>query len=143
MSSESDTEATINPHRAVTEEVVNTIKDTLAETRVNPLETNVLLAIAIASEDEDETAYAPSIHRLIYRGTGRDLSLHSIYITLTRLESKGLISSEFDEPRAKQGGRRRRTYKLTRVGKAHLSSAREVFDGQHRLWQQVSATLSS
>ena len=65
-------------------------------------------------------AYGVPVHDEIQRRAGRDLTLGTIYKTLTRLEEKGLVSSTIGEPTAERGGRRKRCYKVTPAGRREL-----------------------
>ena len=82
------------------------------------LEQIVLLAVLRVGRD----AYGVPIHDEIQRRAGRDLTLGTIYKTLSRLEAKGLVSSHLGEPTAQRGGRRTRCYVVSAVGKRSLQS---------------------
>src|SRR5687768_18236811 len=64
----------------------------------------VLLAIVHLRKE----AYAIPIVDEIQRRTGREVSRAAVYVTLRRLEEKGLISSWLGEPTAERGGKGRR-----------------------------------
>ena len=55
-------------------------------------------------------AYGASIRREIRERTGRDAAGRRVYMTLERLEKKGMIVSYVGDPTAQRGGRRRRHY---------------------------------
>jgi PadR family transcriptional regulator PadR len=77
-------------------------------------------------------AVALAVHEDLERRTRRRASLGAVYVTLDRLERKGLLHSTLGEPRAERGGRARRHYRLSRKGRAALRHAcREM---QH-LWE--------
>jgi PadR family transcriptional regulator PadR len=65
-------------------------------------------------------AYGVPVHDEIQRRAGRDLTLGTIYKTLTRLEDKGLVTSRIGEPTAERGGRRTRCYSVTPAGRREL-----------------------
>jgi PadR family transcriptional regulator PadR len=83
------------------------------------LEQVVLLAVLRVGKD----AYGVPVHDEIQRRAGRDLTLGTIYKTLTRLEDKGLVASYIGEPTAQRGGRRTRCYTVTSAGKRSLQAA--------------------
>lgn len=83
------------------------------------LEQVVLLAILRVGDE----AYGVTIAREIARRTGRELTLATIYKTLSRLETKGLLASRAGEPTPRRGGRRKRYFTLTTAGRAELRSA--------------------
>jgi DNA-binding PadR family transcriptional regulator len=82
------------------------------------LEQVVLLAVLRVGTD----AYGVPVHDEIQRRAGRDLTLGTIYKTLTRLEDKGLVVSHIGEPTAQRGGRRTRCYSVTNAGKRSLQA---------------------
>ena len=61
-------------------------------------------------------AYGVSIAEGVETDTGRLPSPGAIYTTLERLEKKGLVTSNWGEPTAERGGRRKRLYQLTADG---------------------------
>ena len=78
--------------------------------------------------------YGMTVRREIYETTGRDASIGSVYATLERLESKGLlVSSHSDIPEG--GGKPRRTFAVTPAGVQALVRSR---DHMTRMWQGVS-----
>jgi DNA-binding PadR family transcriptional regulator len=68
------------------------------------------------------------IREVIARETGVELARGSIYITLDRLEDKGLVESWFSEPTAEPGGKARRLFRIRPPGLAALRAARRAFD---------------
>jgi PadR family transcriptional regulator PadR len=83
------------------------------------LEQLVLLAVIRVGKD----AYGVPVHDEIQQRAGRDLTLGTIYKTLSRLEEKGLASSYIGEPTTERGGRRTRCYVVTAAGKRSLEAA--------------------
>lgn len=88
----------------------------------------VLLAIAHLQDD----AYGIPIVEEIERRTGRTVARAAVYITLRRLEEKGLISSWMSEPVAERGGKGRRYAKLEPQGVKALREARRATE---RMWR--------
>jgi PadR family transcriptional regulator PadR len=82
--------------------------DTLGE-----LEQLVMLAV-LQSGDE---AYGVPVQQAIAQRARRDLTLGTIYKTLSRLEAKGFVASRLGEPTAERGGRAKRFYSVTAVGR--------------------------
>jgi len=80
------------------------------------LEQLVVLGVMHAGKD----AYGVPVHDEIQRRAGRDLTLGTIYKTLTRLEEKGLVASRIGEPTAERGGRRTKCYAVTPAGRREL-----------------------
>jgi PadR family transcriptional regulator PadR len=63
-----------------------------------------------------DAAYAVAVGDAIEARTGRSVSIGSLYITLQRLERKGLLRSWLGEPSGERGGRAKRFYAVTRAG---------------------------
>lgn len=76
----------------------------------------------------DREAYAVPIRELISTDAGVSLSRGSIYITLDRLEEKGLVESWFSEPRTEPGGKARRLFRILPAGVTALRATRRAFD---------------
>ncbi len=87
----------------------------------------VLLAMARAGEG----AYAVSIHDEILQTTGRSVSIPAVYVTLSRLQKKDLVTSWMGEPSPTRGGRAKRYFKLSDKSRAALETSRTVLD---QLW---------
>jgi DNA-binding PadR family transcriptional regulator len=94
------------------------------------LEQLVLLGVLRVGDN----AYGVPVHDEIQRRAGRDLTLGTIYKTLTRLEEKGLVVSRVGAPTAERGGRRTRIYSVTLAGKRSLQASM-------RTLQRMSAGL--
>jgi len=90
----------------------------------------VLLALARLGEN----AYGVAIHEEILATTGRDVSIPAVYVTLSRLEDKGYVSSHTGEPTPTRGGRARRFYRIERAGVQALEQTKTMLD---RLWRGV------
>ena len=88
----------------------------------------VLLAL-IRLGDE---AYGVPISDEIEATLGRSVSVGSVYITLDRLERKGLLSSRLGEPTAERGGRAKTYFRPTAKGLREVRLARRTL---MRLWQ--------
>ena len=80
------------------------------------LEQVVLLSVMRVGEE----AYGVPILAEIERETGRELTLATVYKTLSRLEEKGLVASRMGEPTAARGGRRKRYFAPTAEGRRAL-----------------------
>jgi PadR family transcriptional regulator PadR len=74
-------------------------------------------------------AYGVTIREWIAEATGRDVSIGALYTTLERLEAKGLISSEWGEPTAVRGGRRKRYYSIEAPGQRAHDEMRRLLAG--------------
>lgn len=90
----------------------------------------VLLTILVL----DENAYGVSIQDEIETKTGRSVSRGALHTALTRLDEKGFITSIYGGATAERGGRRKRFYQVTNLGKNSLQEARSIRD---ILWSEV------
>lgn len=86
----------------------------------------------------DDHAYAPAILAEIEARTGRPASRGSIYVTLDRLEDKGLLRSEMESGTPVRRGHPRRQLRLTPAGVEALQESREAL---LRMWQGVEERL--
>jgi DNA-binding PadR family transcriptional regulator len=99
------------------------------ETHLGNFEEVILLMTGILGAD----AYAFRIAEEVEIQTGRAVSIGAVHSTLTRLEKKGLLTSKFGQPTIERGGRRKRIYTVTAVGKRALAASREL---KQSLWDQ-------
>jgi DNA-binding PadR family transcriptional regulator len=90
----------------------------------------VLLALIRLGDD----AYGVPISDEIEATSGRSVSVGSVYITLDRLERKGLVSARLGEPTAERGGRAKTYFRPTAKGLREVRLARRTLI---RLWQGV------
>ena len=90
----------------------------------------VLLALAGLGDD----AYGVPIAKAIEHSSGREVALGSVYITLERLQSKGLVTSRLGEPTGERGGRAKTYFRITGDGVRELRHARRTLI---KLWQDV------
>ena len=85
------------------------------------LEQTVMLALLRVGTD----AYGVPVRDEIQRCTGRDLTLGTVYKTLSRLEDKGFVGSWTGEPTPQRGGRRKKYYKATGAGRTAVRQSLE------------------
>lgn len=81
----------------------------------------VLLAVLQHSGD----AYPLSIRNAIEERTGRSPSRPAVFITLERLEQKGLLESRYGEATPSRGGRVKRFFTATPAGTAAVRNTLE------------------
>jgi DNA-binding PadR family transcriptional regulator len=92
-----------------------------------------LLVSAVASLEDE--AYGATIREAIERATGRTCSVGSLYITLDRLEKKGLVRTWMGEATAQRGGRAKRMVRVTPQG---AEAAKEFYDTVMRVSRGAS-----
>jgi PadR family transcriptional regulator PadR len=98
------------------------------------LEQIVLLAIL----QLDGEVYGVPIVEEIERRTGRAVSRAAVYVTLRRLEKRGLLSSWMSEPTAERGGKARRCVTVMPAALGLLKESRQAMD---RMWGNLDASL--
>jgi DNA-binding PadR family transcriptional regulator len=86
------------------------------------LEEMVLLAILRLGTG----AYGATILRELDEEAGRDVPRGSVYVTLDRLETKGLVESRAGDPTPQRGGRAPRLVSVTEAGLAALRRTHAV-----------------
>jgi PadR family transcriptional regulator, regulatory protein PadR len=90
----------------------------------------VLLALIRLGDD----AYGVPISDAIEESSGREVAIGSVYITLDRLETKGLVSSRLGQPTAERGGRAKTYFLITAKGLRQVRQARRTLI---KLWDGV------
>ena len=95
----------------------------------------VLTAVLTLSKD----AYGVTIHSKVEElSQPKSVALGAVYVTLDRLEDKGLVSSWLSDPTPERGGRARRYYRLEAPGERALHesavTAKRMFDVLLEVW---------
>ena len=99
---------------------------------VGSFEEQVLLAVLRTAPE----AYGMKVRRELERVTGRDVTIGSVYVTLDRLEAKGLVTSARTAAEAEAASRR--VFSVTAVGARALAETRAM---RERLWEGVELLL--
>lgn len=94
-----------------------------------------VLAASLRLEDE---AYGARIVQEIEEATGRSVSGGSLYVTLNRLEDKGLLESRIGDPEPRRGGRPKRYVRVTEAG---IEALREAREAMLSLWRGIETRL--
>ena len=98
--------------------------------RLGELEEIVLLTVAILHGE----AYGMAIANEIEERLDRKISIGSLQVVLKRLEKKDYLLSEFGEATKVRGGKRKRYFKVTNLGKQALEETR---DQRMNLWNAI------
>lgn len=94
-----------------------------------------LVLTAILARRDD--AYGVSIHAKVQElASPKPVSLGAIYVTLDRLEDKGLVSSWLTDPTPERGGRAKRCYRLEALGERALEESAVT---AKRMWDDIAA----
>ncbi|GAB4035758.1 PadR family transcriptional regulator [Spirosoma jeollabukense] len=105
-------------------------------TYLGEFEEVVLLAVAIRSGD----AYGAAVVNEIEQQMGRSVNLGAVHSALNRLQEKGLVKSEMGGMTTERGGRRKRLYSATTLGRRALEEIRQV---RNQMWQAIPNTAWS
>jgi PadR family transcriptional regulator, regulatory protein PadR len=85
-----------------------------------------------------ENAYGVAIHSKVQELVPKDVSLGAVYVTLDRLEDKGLIASWLSDPTPERGGRSKRYYRIEALGEQTLQesavTAKRIWDVIAEVW---------
>ncbi|MEQ9424113.1 MAG: PadR family transcriptional regulator [Cyclobacteriaceae bacterium] len=100
------------------------------KTTIGEFEEIVLLLVA-AQHNE---AYGLSITKAIEEKLKRSVTMSSVHTALYRLEEKGFVQSRVGGATAERGGRRKRFFVITALGKAALKESREA---RNQLWSMI------
>jgi PadR family transcriptional regulator, regulatory protein PadR len=87
----------------------------------------------------DRQGYAVTIREELEREAGRSISLGAIYVTLERLERKGLVRSWFADPTPERGGKAKRYYAIEPRAIQMLGETRAAL---MNLWRGLNKVLS-
>ncbi len=101
----------------------------MAEAKMpSDFEQQVLLAVWRLGEQ----AYGTSVRDELEARTGRELAQGAVYVTLVRLEKKGLLLSRLADPTPVRGGKAKRYFEITPQGVAGVQAVRRTMDN---LWE--------
>jgi len=98
------------------------------------LEQLILLALIHLGDN----GYGVTVQDELARRARRRLTLGTVYTTLARLESKGLVGSRIGEPTAERGGRRKRYFRVTAAGQRAVAESLTVL---RRMTRGLDAAL--
>ena len=90
----------------------------------------VLLTVAILQEE----AYGVLIRQELETRTERQVSVSALQTALRRMENKGYLESELGEATAVRGGKRKRYFKITKVGREAMEYTKGI---RMKLWESV------
>lgn len=94
----------------------------------------VLLMVA-ALYDE---AYGVSILENLEEELGKNLNISAVHVALKRMEDKGFVKSRFGGITEERGGRRKKYYVITALGKKVLDSQFELRNSIYKRIPKIS-----
>ncbi len=99
-----------------------------ARSQLGDLEELVLLTVLRLGGN----AYGAALREELKERAERTVSVSTIYVTLMRLEEKGLVRSWMGEPTGERGGKAKRYFEVRPEGVDTLESVRAV---RERMWE--------
>jgi DNA-binding PadR family transcriptional regulator len=97
-------------------------------------------AVLLAIVSLGENAYGRAILHQVQEPLGREVSAGSVYTTLDRLASRGLLRSWLAEGTPVRGGRARRYYAVTPAGLRALNQAHKIITA---MWRRMEWPLKT
>ena len=100
----------------------------------------IILTAILSLRDK---AYGVSIHeKAAELAKPKKISPGAVYVTLDRLEDKGLVSSWLSDPTPERGGRSKRYYRLEALGERALeesaATAKRVWETVAEIWGDIA-----
>jgi DNA-binding PadR family transcriptional regulator len=95
-----------------------------APSPLGEFEVTILMAVLHLGDAATGAAVLDEIQRRTDRATGRG----AVYVTLDRLEQKGLVASRMDQAAPERGGHPRRFFKATALGLKRVRHAVAMLD---------------
>jgi PadR family transcriptional regulator PadR len=83
-----------------------------------------------------EPAYLVNIRRYLLRHAGKDWAFGSLYVSLAKLERRGLVRTHLGAPKGGRGGKAIKYYDVTPDGLAALAEAKKY---QDEMWRGFPA----
>jgi PadR family transcriptional regulator, regulatory protein PadR len=87
-------------------------------------------------------AFGSAIRDEIERRTGRAVARGAVYITLDRLEDKGLLASEQGEASETRGGRPKRLFRVTPAGIKAVKHSLSLLARMHKGLEPILGSFS-
>lgn len=103
-------------------------------TNLGEFEELVLLTVAALMEK----AYSVAICDELSNHSGRTVKLGVVHSVLNRLEEKGFVKSQLGEATKIRGGKRKRFYQITILGKEVLVHTKSIRD---QLWDRIPSLV--
>ncbi len=91
----------------------------------------IVLLLVAAQHDQ---AYGLSITKAIEEKLDRSVTMSSVHTALYRLEEKGFVQSRVGGATSERGGRRKRFFVITALGKSALTESKEA---RNQLWNMI------
>lgn len=106
----------------------------MKEQSLGEFEELVLLTVAV----QHDQAYGVSIHEFLSQETKKKINISAIHVALKRLEKKGFVASRYGGITEERGGRRKKFYIVTSLGKKALDTSHDLRTGLYQRIPQLS-----
>ncbi|MFT3701712.1 MAG: PadR family transcriptional regulator [Agriterribacter sp.] len=83
-----------------------------------------LILLVVAASDGE--AYGVSIQESLMEKLKKNVNISAVHVSLKRLEDKGFVKSRFGGITEERGGRRKKFYNITGIGKRALDAQYEL-----------------
>jgi len=100
------------------------------------LEELILLLVALY----DNEAYGVLLTEELQKQAGRVISISAAHAVLHRLEEKGFVRSHMGGASAERGGRRKRLFCITALGRKAVEELRDI---RNQIWSMLVKTAPS
>jgi DNA-binding PadR family transcriptional regulator len=94
-------------------------------------EFEMVVLMAVLHRQAEDEAFGSAIREDIEQRSGRRVSRGSIYITLDRLEEKGLLTSRLGDPEPGRAGRPKRFFRVTAPGRRAVKHSLALLTRMH------------
>ena len=85
----------------------------------------------------EANAYGAAIQREIEARASRRRTISAIYVTLVRLQDKGMVESTLADPTPVRGGKAKRFFTVTPAGQDALERSRRAMD---QMWEGLESS---
>jgi len=103
-------------------------------TYLGEFEELILLTVGVLNDN----AYGLSVKNEVSQQADRKVTLSAVHAALSRLEEKGFLESELGEASSERGGKRKRLFKMTNLGREAIKATRSLRD---QLWEQIPGVV--
>lgn len=86
----------------------------------------------------DENAYSVTIHQEIFKMTGKDVILGTLFNTLKQLNGKGFLAKMKSKPIQATGSKSVMLYQISKEGFEALEQTRKM---NNKIWEQIPDVL--
>ena len=95
----------------------------------------LVLLIVAALHDE---AYGVSIQETLAGKLSKNINISAVHVALKRMEDKGFVKSRFGGITEDRGGRRKKYYVITALGKQMLDNQYELRSALYKMIPKIS-----